>query len=862
MKNKGFTLIELLAVIIILAIIALISTPVIMDLINRSRYGAFSSSKRNIERAAELYYARNAASVIWDNDISYVEIKTLKSKKYLAQNVVDVLTNMEIEDDTKVLLYREGRKVSYSLQLYSEIFFDWYQGKMIDASKKTRNNLPVNVGEKASVSLDNLMNEKLVDELRLPLDLNDRCVGYVEIEKMTDKYYEYTAYVDCLTNASTFASHYVSYGGKYVDEFKDVKETRDGGYIAVGRSNSSVITKYGTGNNGGFDAIIVKFKGDGTVEWSRNFGGSNEDQFYSVLEVTDGYVAVGTTYSNDGDINDYKGGPSDALIVKYDKLGTVKYKKSFGSSSNNYENFQKIIEVNNNLTIVGYILSEKNDGDIVSLNRPSNPGSLDAIILNYDQDFNLLDHHIFSGSSADVYRGIIPSSDGGYLAVGESTSVDGDMINLTCPSGFNYAGVVTKYNSALEVTNIKTFCGIGHTYLYDIVEVSDGYIIVGDSAASDTDMSGLSKASNGYNDAIIFKYDKNLQNIIWKKAFGGSNADSFYDIEKVNNDEVMVVGYSKSSDMDMNGKSKSVDGYSDAVVIRYNANNGNIISQKVFGGTNSEQYYRIIKTSNNNYVISGSTYSNDTDLKNFNKGHQDAILVSYDNNMNLSRIFQEPVVLIEKLTQIIPNYGTEISLKYDNIYTTNDPTKDLLSWCSSFETYGNNNYPYVECLRPFNNDDKQLLTNIEKVGNVKQVLAGEKEYIIEKNPLNNSSWYQIFLRLYNSGYVTISNFKIKFENGYIGSIEESVANGYLEPLVTVANSLYPSPSHYPNPVDIIKTNGVLENSGYPIFYINLKSKAKKIQSLIFTTNRDINGNQAGLAVYELRNFDMSITPTE
>ena len=106
MKNKGFTLIELLAVIIILAIIAVISTPVIMDLINRSRYGAFSASKRNIERAAELYYAKNAASIIWDNDISYVEIKTLKNKKYLAQNVVDILTDMEIEDDTKVLLYR------------------------------------------------------------------------------------------------------------------------------------------------------------------------------------------------------------------------------------------------------------------------------------------------------------------------------------------------------------------------------------------------------------------------------------------------------------------------------------------------------------------------------------------------------------------------------------------------------------------------------------------------------------------------------------------------------------------------------------------------------------------------------------
>ena len=49
MKNKGFTLIELLAVIVILAIIALIATPIILGIINDAR----ESAKK---RTAELCY--------------------------------------------------------------------------------------------------------------------------------------------------------------------------------------------------------------------------------------------------------------------------------------------------------------------------------------------------------------------------------------------------------------------------------------------------------------------------------------------------------------------------------------------------------------------------------------------------------------------------------------------------------------------------------------------------------------------------------------------------------------------------------------------------------------------------------------
>ena len=53
-KNKGFTLIELLAVIVILAVIALIATPIIMNVINDAKKGAAKDAMYGYVKAVEL----------------------------------------------------------------------------------------------------------------------------------------------------------------------------------------------------------------------------------------------------------------------------------------------------------------------------------------------------------------------------------------------------------------------------------------------------------------------------------------------------------------------------------------------------------------------------------------------------------------------------------------------------------------------------------------------------------------------------------------------------------------------------------------------------------------------------------------
>ena len=79
--KKGFTLIELLAVIVILAIIALIATPIILGIIEDARKGSIESSANGYIDAVEYQIARD-------------EIKGTET----TSGVYDV-TNLEVDID-------------------------------------------------------------------------------------------------------------------------------------------------------------------------------------------------------------------------------------------------------------------------------------------------------------------------------------------------------------------------------------------------------------------------------------------------------------------------------------------------------------------------------------------------------------------------------------------------------------------------------------------------------------------------------------------------------------------------------------------------------------------------------------------
>ena len=856
-KKNGFTLIELLAVIVILAIITLMATPIIMNIIDASRGGVYDRQRDMVADAAELYYFSHGDELIWDGNTSYVELGTLKSTNYLRAKILNPLNNEEIPDETKVLIYKEGEEIKYSLQLYDDDTFKWYQQSMIASVEESDATLPTEIGEKTTVDLNVLIDQGKVAEYRIPTDLTSRCVGNVEIEKISEDNYEYNAYVDCLVNASTFASYYLTHGGKYNDTFNDAQQTSDGGYIAVGSSNSEFIGE--TTLKGKDDAIITKFSNTGELEWSKNFGGTNGEFFYGVVETNDGYVAVGSTNSTDGDLSGlYNGGTKDSIIVKYDFDGNVVYKKSYGSSgTNGDEKFFDIIKVNDGYIIAGCVSINSHDGDLTGITVLGSRSA--GFIIKFDNDFNTIWRSFFAGTFYEHFNSVKQTSDGGYIVAGASSSNNYDMEGLGWETTRNYEAIIVKYDANGNLQYKNSFRGTIDDVFNDAIEVSDGYIAVGYSNSIDLDMAGLNHGENGIGEAIIVKYDNNL-NMVWKKSFGGSDVDVYKSIIKRSDNEFIVAGYSKSDDYDLSNINKVGGGYSSGLIVKYNSL-GTVLTKKVFGGTSSETFNSIIKTSSNNYITSGDSYSINRNLQNFNKGNSDALLVTYDVNLNLVKNLTEQVVIIEKLKPINVDYGVSINNKYENIYTTNNPEIELGGWCSTVNAdtpQNTSNYLYGPCLRPFNDDDLKRLTTIDTTS-YKRILAGEQEYALDIDPDNIHSWYRIYMYLAGSSAdIEISNLKLKFADANIYSISEAITNNYIEPLVTISNSISDNPIRYfPTIMELINSGGTAGMANYPQLSINLKPKSSKLISIIFTSSKNSATND-GFIIQELRNFDMSL----
>jgi hypothetical protein len=81
-----------------------------------------------------------------------------------------------------------------------------------------------------------------------------------------------------------------TYGGDMLETGFGIEQTSDGGYILVGFTNS-----FGAGDN---DVWLIRTNENGDSIWTRTFGGSNSDAGYSVKQTKDGgFIIAGSTES-------------------------------------------------------------------------------------------------------------------------------------------------------------------------------------------------------------------------------------------------------------------------------------------------------------------------------------------------------------------------------------------------------------------------------------------------------------------------------------------------------------------------------------------------------------------------------------
>ncbi len=324
-----------------------------------------------------------------------------------------------------------------------------------------------------------------------------------------------------------------SFGGSTWDEARCIQQTNNGGFIVAGHSNSNDGDV--TGNHGNDDYWIVNLDSAGNLVWQKSFGGSGDEEAYSIQQTNDGgFIVAGWSNSNDSDVTGNHGN-HDFWIIKLDSIGNLIWQKSFGGS--NEDDAHSIQQTMDG----GYLVtgaSRSNDGDVTG-----NHGDDDFWVVKLDLNGGLVWQKCFGGTYVEYGHSGLQTPYGNFIIAGWTGSVDGDV------SGNNGSADywIIKLDSNGNLTWQKCLGGTdGDMANYISLTKGDGFIVTGSSISDDGDVS----ENNGLHDYWVSKLDS-TGNLEWQKSLGGSSQDDAYCIQQTADDGFIVAGVTHSSDGDI-----------------------------------------------------------------------------------------------------------------------------------------------------------------------------------------------------------------------------------------------------------------------------------------------------------------------
>ncbi len=216
-------------------------------------------------------------------------------------------------------------------------------------------------------------------------------------------------------------------GGSNWDDVLGIIQSDDGGYAVAGytESNDGCVTgHYGGDSVQDDDAWITKLDDSGKVQWSKCYGGLEQDWAESIVQTPDhGYCFAGFTYSHDGDVSGLHGYPlhtsSDAWVVKLDSAGNIEWQKCLGGDSTDWATSIALTS-DSGFIITGGTYS--NDGDVTG-----NHGGGDEWVVKLTASGKIQWQRSLGGDTTDRGWSVKQTSDGGYITAGMTMSNNGDV---------------------------------------------------------------------------------------------------------------------------------------------------------------------------------------------------------------------------------------------------------------------------------------------------------------------------------------------------------------------------------------------------------------------------------------------------
>ena len=166
----------------------------------------------------------------------------------------------------------------------------------------------------------------------------------------------------------------------------------------------------------------------------------------------------------------------------------------------------------------------------------------------------------------------------------------------------------------------KSLGGSEDDFASAIEQTNDGgYIIIGWVHSTDGDVG----ENHGDGDYWVVKIDTD-GDIEWEKTFGGLGNERPNHIQQTSDDGYIVAGLSNSNDSDVSGN----HGDNDFWILKI-TEDGTIQWQKSLGGTGDDWGQHIEQTTDDGYIVTGFSFSNDGDVSG-NQGERDYWIVKLD----------------------------------------------------------------------------------------------------------------------------------------------------------------------------------------------------------------------------------------
>jgi hypothetical protein len=275
-------------------------------------------------------------------------------------------------------------------------------------------------------------------------------------------------------------------------------QTSDNGFLFVGERHEI--------SGGTSDAYAVKIDEQGVLEWSRLYGGDDNEYGYAAAQTAEDEFVIGGFIETSG------AGLRDMLLFKTNTFGDTLWTQIYGGPSIDAAQDMQATS-DGGFILAGYTFSY-------------GAGDSDVYIVKTDEQGDILWQKTYGGTLNDLANSIALTSDGGYIICGESESFGAGASDL----------YLLKIDSGGNLEWSKTFGGDGFDSGKSVVQNSDGGYI----------MTGYTRSfGNGGEDFYLIRTDAQGDQL-WAKTFGGNEDETAQSVKQTLDDGFIITGYTRS----------------------------------------------------------------------------------------------------------------------------------------------------------------------------------------------------------------------------------------------------------------------------------------------------------------------------